>query len=300
MNTACEYTRSRLSRYQTGHLFKLQQSRIEQHLAECPVCRSEFDALNRIRETERFLVDLEGTGGVPGKVRSLASAGSRLLFRPLWAALIVIAVLAAYRYVVDPILHDPDLEKLDTGSVTLAPAVPQAAVQTAPTPTTSPAVQQARPEQMKEPAPAADSLVVTISVEKEHEKESLKQINDAMKEHALLRTMRFSDKVREVAGNLTADELHTFFNRIQGAAKVLYKRSRLTSLAQGELVPVVIKLQTHAAPARRESEQQQPKPGEKPVQNPVQKPVDIPVENPVGKPLKTIDEQAAAPAQPAR
>src|SRR5512145_2240698 len=132
MNNECEYTRSRLSRYQSGHLFKLQQLRIERHLAECPVCRSEFDALNRIRETQRFLVDLDGTGGVHGKVRSAASVGSRLFFRPLWVALIIISILAAYRYVVNPILHDPDLEQLDTGSVAPAPvpAAPQAAVQT--------------------------------------------------------------------------------------------------------------------------------------------------------------------------
>jgi hypothetical protein len=180
-------------------------------------------------------------------------------------AAIIAAVAIAYVYVITPLLHDPDLEKLDAG----APSPPAVTAEPAPV---SPVPEPKRP--VAAPVVAAsktDPLVVTITVEKENEKASVQMINEAMKEHALLTAMRFSESVREISGSLTRDELYTFFNPIQGAGKITYKRSRLASVGSAELLPFVMKLQAVAAPARQPAEQ------------PVAKPSDAAGEGPGGK-----------------
>ena len=246
MRIECIDTHKLLSRYLAGRVFSLQRSRVESHLAECPICSSELDALRRIRETERFLEDLGPGRGIAGTIRSFGSAVMVLFYRPLWVIVILVSTLALYRNVLTPMLHDPELEMLDAGAPLPPAAAPQALA-------TAPDVLPAAPVQSEpknESLPAADPLVVVITVDKGREKESMKHINDAMKEHALLGAMLFTDKVREVAGNLTADELYVFFNRIREVAKIGYKRSRLTSSGSGSPLPVVLKLQTQAASDR--------------------------------------------------
>src|SRR5574340_1574801 len=96
MKKECDYTRRMLPRYLKGHLFLLQQKRVERHLAVCAVCRSQFDALRRIHETQEFLHYLSPEEGMAGRVKAGASHLSRarkLLFRPLWLAAIVIAAV---------------------------------------------------------------------------------------------------------------------------------------------------------------------------------------------------------------
>jgi len=296
MKKECEHTRNLLPRYLKGHLFKPQQKRIERHLAECVVCHSEFDSLRRIDETQRFLHDINAPEGVSARMKAGISglAGIRkLLFRPLWLIMIAAVIAASYLYVINPLLHDPDIEKLDAGIPPAAPATAESAARTLPTPTAAVAP---APQPKSEPAPAAtapktDPLVVMITVEKQNERASIKLINEAMKEHALLKTMRFSDKVREISGNLTSDELVTFFNRIQGAGKITYKRARLAS-AGGELLPFVMKLQIQQAPPQA--------PADKPAAKPVAKPAEIPVERPASKPAerpaaKPVDVPAERP-----
>jgi hypothetical protein len=277
MKKECEDTRSLLPRYLRGHLFKPQQKRIERHLASCAVCRSEFDALRQIGETRRILKDITPPETVAGRMKERVTALhplKKLFYRPLWLIMIAAVIAASYLYVIDPFLHDPDIEKLDAGIPPSPPAKAESAPQTLPTPSTTglPA-----PQQKIEPAPAAaaprtDPLVVTITLEKQNEKASIRTINEAMKEHALLKTMRFSNKVREISGSLTSDELLTFFNRIQSAGKITYRRSRLAS-AGSELLPFVMKLKSL----------------------PAAKPADIPVERPVSKPE---DRQTPPPLSP--
>ncbi len=276
MKKECAYTRSMLPRYLKGHLFLPQQKRVERHLASCAVCRSEFDSLRQIGETRRILKDITPPETVAGRMKERASglqAFKKLFFRPLWLAAIVAAAAASYLFVIDPLLHDPDLEKLDAGTYSPAPAQVEAPPVSVPTSTQAPAV-PAMPEPKTPPAasaaPRTDPLVVIITVEKENEKASIRTINEAMKEHALLKSMRFSNKVREISGSLLPGDLKTFFYRIQGAGKITYKRSRLAS-AGSELLPFVMKLQSLPAPAA------------KPVDKPVEKPVEKPGERPVDK-----------------
>jgi hypothetical protein len=291
MKKECEKTRSLLPRYLRGHLFKPQQKRIERHLASCAVCRSEFDALRQIGETRRILKDITPPETVAGRMKERVSALhalKRLFYRPLWLIMIAAVIAASYLYVIEPILHDPDIEKLDAGIPPSPAATAQSAPQTLPTPaTTGPPA----PRQKIDPAPAAaapkiDPLVVTITLEKQNEMAGIRTINEAMKEHPLLKNMRFSDKVREISGSLTSDELLIFFNRIQSAGKIAYRRARLAS-AGSELLPFVMKLKVLPAPTEASTG--------RPADDPGAKPEDIPVERPVSKPE---DRPAPPPLSP--
>jgi outer membrane biosynthesis protein TonB len=153
--------------------------------------------------------------------------------------------------------------------------------------------------------PVIDPLIVTITVEQEHERARVRQINEAMKEHALLRTMQFTESAREISGSLTAHELTTFLNRIAGVGKIGYRGSRLASVSPGELLPFVVRIRT-AAPPARPMEKPVVKPEEKSVERPVEKEretkeekhVDKPVEKPVDKPLeKPVDKQVVTPPE---
>jgi hypothetical protein len=291
MKKECEVTRSLLPRYLRGHLFKLQQKRIERHLASCAVCRSEFDALRQIGETRRILKDITPPETVAGRMKERVSALhalKKLFYRPLWLIMIAAVIAASYLYVIDPLLHDPDIEKLDAGIAPSPGATAQSAPQTLPTPKTT--VPPA-PQQRIEPAPAAaapktNPLVVTITLEKQNENANIRTINEAMKEHPLLKNMHFSDKVREISGSMTSDELLTFFNRIQSTGKIAYRRSRLASAGSG-LLPFVMKLKSLPAPTQASTD--------RPADDPAAKPAEIPVERPESK---SEDRPAPPPLSP--
>lgn len=278
MHTECAYTRKLLPRFLTGHLFALQRKRIERHLAACRICSSEHDALRRIHETRAILRDIDGSAGAGAAMRRWTGTVTRLLYRPVWLAFILASIFALSVYVVRPMLHDPDLERLDASAPLPAAAAPPVAVPVpvaVPTPTAAPAV----PAAAAPAVPAAESLVVTITVDRENERAGIRQINEAMKEHPLLRTMRFSDTVREISGSLTAHELYTFFNRISTSGKIAYRQSRLAKAETGELIPFVLRLRTAAAPPA-------------PAGSPVDKPADKSGEKPVDKPVDKSGEQA--------
>lgn len=304
MKSECAYTRKRLERYLHGHLFKLQDVRITRHLASCPVCSSEFDAVRRVAETQRILRAVEFPHGEPFLARvgaALLGAARRVVYRPLVLTALVLSVVAVHRYVISPILHDPDLERLGASVQQTDPSAPPA-----PPPAVAPA---AVPQPAASPAPglpAADPLVVTITLESEQERASIRKINDAMKEHALLRTMRFSETVREISGSLTAHELSTFFNRVGDAGKISFKRSRLAAAGAGELLPFVVRLRVSPPAAAQpvdkpgDTSGEKSAGGERPagagVQNPVQRHADTPVEKPAEKPaVRTAPTESPAP-----
>lgn len=294
MKKECEHTRSLLPRYLKGHLFMPQQKRVERHLIACAVCRSKLDSLRQIDETQQLLTYLSPPEGVAGRLKERVSGLSgitRIFFRPLWLLAIAAISVAIYLYVITPLMHDPDLEKLDAGP--LPP--PAAKLETAPLPVpTPPPAVPAEPEPKRQSlpvvmAPKADPLLVTITVEKESEKASVMRINEAMKEHPLLTSLRFSDKVHEVSGRLTPDELYIFFDRIRDAGKITYKRSRLASAVKDEQLPFVLKLQSVSAPPRL--------PVEQPAAPPVDKPTEKAVESPAAEmPVTKSEDKPASPS----
>jgi hypothetical protein len=125
-----------------------------------------------------------------------------------------------------------------------------------------------------EPAPALspgiEPLMITISVD--DEQTATRRINEVMRGHATLRSMRFSDTVKEISGSLTAKELLTFFNRIENAGKVNYSRTRLASFPAAAPVPFVMRLKTEQRPAERPIQQS----GDKSAQNAGDKSVEKP------------------------
>jgi hypothetical protein len=290
MKKECAYTQGMLPRYLKGYLFRPQQKRVERHLASCPVCRSRNDALRQTDETREILRYLDPNAGVAGRMKAALGGIARLYFRPLWLLLIIAFALAFQTYVITPLLHDPDLEKLDA----VVPPQSTAKLETAPltVPTPTPAVPAAPVPIRPTPAPAApkpDPLAIIIVVEKESEKTGMARINEAMKEHALLTNLRFSEKVREVTGSLTPDELYTFFSRIRDTGKISYKRSRLASAPAGEALPFVLKLQTVASSPRRSEDLPAAKPEDRPVERTVDSPAAVP-------PVRT--ENTPAPPSP--
>jgi hypothetical protein len=105
MNQECEETRKILPKYLQGHVFRIRRGRIERHLDQCVICRSEFEALRRSEETRQLLRDINATGGVVGRVKDGVFALGKirkLFYRPLWIAVIALAAAAAVYYLATP------------------------------------------------------------------------------------------------------------------------------------------------------------------------------------------------------
>ncbi len=258
----CERTRKALPRYLRGHVFAPDRKRIERHLKACALCSSEFQALKHTAETRQIIKDITPPEGITQKVRagvSSISALKKLLYRPLWVLGLAALAAVVYLYVITPLMHDRDFEGLETASPSGTAAV--SPVPSAPA-NEKPAAAEPKQEKQKTAAavPSLEPLAVTITVE--NEQAAMRRINEVMKGHALLRTMRFSDTVKEISGNLTAKELLTFFNRIETAGTISYSRSRLEAFPSAQPLPFVIRIKM--APAAAVKPPERPAPVEKP------------------------------------
>jgi hypothetical protein len=105
MKKECEETRKALPKYLRGLVFRVARGRIERHLGQCVICRSEFEALRRSEETLQILRDINASGGVVGRVKDGVSALGqikKLFYRPLWIAGIALAAAAVVYYLMTP------------------------------------------------------------------------------------------------------------------------------------------------------------------------------------------------------
>lgn len=288
MKKECAYTRKSLRKFLRGHLFTTEMKRIERHLKSCPVCNSEFQALRLSKDTQQILKDITPPESVMQRMKQSVRGLSRLttlFYRPLWILVLVGVGSLLYWFVYLP-YREASLRSIEQ-EIMSQPAIP-------PSPSVSlteggPAGQRAPGGAATAPAAqAGERLEVTITVP--DDRASVQAINDVMKGHAVLRTMQFSDAVKEIAGSLTAKELLTLFNRIETAGRVSFSRARLESFPSAEPIPFVIRLKTAPRPP---AAAEAAAPG---VQKPVDKPVQKPGENPVSKPV----ENAAPPAAPAQ
>ncbi|OGW55774.1 MAG: hypothetical protein A2Z46_05845 [Nitrospirae bacterium RBG_19FT_COMBO_55_12] len=273
MNKECEHTRRSLRKYLHGHLFMPEQMKIERHLKKCVVCSSEFQALKRAAETRRYMKDITPPEGMVQRVKAGVSGLSRLkkiLYRPLWVAGIIVVVALVYFYAQTPHRYDGELEGTGAPLDTTTQPLPAAA---SPSRAAAKATAKAPVEPEKTvpaPSPGIEPLVITISVD--DEQAATRRINEVMRGHATLRSMRFSDTVKEISGSLTAKELLTFFNRIENAGKVNYSRTRLASFPAAAPVPFVMRLKTEQRPAEPPIQQSREKPAVKTGDTPVEKP----------------------------
>lgn len=240
MKKDCEYTRQSLRKYLRGHLFKPEQMKIERHLQKCAFCRTEYEALKRSAETRKFLKDITPPEGVVQRVKagvSVLSWFKTILYRPLWIVGIAGCAALLYFYVVVPLQRERELEMRELS------APPAAAVQPAPAgPGAAAPPAEHRAAQPVQPAVSAVDGPLVVTITAADERAAMRKINDVMQGHAVLRTMRFSEKVKEISGSLTARELETFFARIESAGRISYSRSRLESFPAAAPVPFVIRL----------------------------------------------------------
>jgi len=259
MKKECEQTRKTLRRYLRGHVYAVERKRIEQHLATCPLCSSEFQSLKRSDETTQFLRDITPPEGLAGRaqrgVSALASA-RKILYRPLWVLGALAVGYLMYHFVVAPYLQEQEREWRElsapskAGSEQPASVAPTTAVTAptsipaAPTPPAaiSPAALPAAPKAVAPAAPAKkpNPLMVTITVE--DERAAMRRLNEVMRGHGVLRTQRFTDAEKEVSGELTPKELMTLFGRIEAAGRITYSRKRFEAAPSAELLPFVLKL----------------------------------------------------------
>ena len=243
MRKECAQTSKSLSKYLLGHLFKTEQRKIERHLKKCAFCSTELEALRQAAETKRLLRDITPPDGVVQRVKEGVSGLSRfkkLLYRPLWIAGIIAAVVLVYLSLLVP-NHAPVKQGTDEMQQNPAEApVPENVSKTADHNENT----SARTATIHDPS--VKPLIVTITVS--NSTRSRSRINGIMQGHELLRTMRFTNTVKEISGNLTGKELITFFNRASTAGRIRYSRSHFRSFPTAQPIPFVIRLRQ--APGR--------------------------------------------------
>ena len=256
MNKECEYTRKSLHKHLHGHLFKPEQMKIERHLKKCVVCNSEFQAIKRVAETQRYIKDITPPEGVVQRVKAGVSGLSRLkkiLYRPLWVSCIIAVGALVYFYALTPHRQGSEFDGTGAPSGTTTQSPPA----TLPLPETTAGAKAAAPEPAKArpaPAPAAvDPLEISVTVD--DEQTAMRKINAVMQGHATLRNLRFTDAVREISGSLTSKEMLTFFNRIEQAGKIHYSHARLVSFPAATPVPFIMRLKAAPRPAERPIQQ---------------------------------------------
>ncbi len=248
MTKECKRTRQTLLNYLHGHVFLMHRARIERHLQQCVVCRSEFEALRRAEETKQILKDINAPQGVVGRMKEGVFSLIRLkkvLYRPLWIMGIVLIVGAVYYYEVTPRQLDLEIERIVKTAPSTSPASSSPAMASHQVSASSAAV----------PTPALEPLLITITPN--NNTSAIRRINEVMGRQGKLWTVKFSDTIKEVSGSLTAKELTVFFNRIAPSAKISYERKQFKSFPATEPIPFVMKLK--ASPQL--VEKQMPSPG---------------------------------------
>jgi hypothetical protein len=237
MKKECSHTRKALPKYLRGHLFKLEQIRIERHLRSCVVCYSQYETLKRADETRKFLKDITPPEGVVQIVKEGVSGLGmlkKILYRPLWILSIVIVVAVLYYVLSKPRQLDMEIDKI----VKTAPSRTAQSAPAPPPPITRPAT--VAPPLVQPAEPVTDPLLVVITAD--NEKAAIRRINAIMGGHGQLRKYKFTDMVREISGSLTSKELLTFFNRIDSVGKVSYSRKRLEAFPSAQPIPFVMRL----------------------------------------------------------
>lgn len=245
MRKECEGTRKYLRRYLSGHLFRLEQMRVERHLKKCALCSSELQALKRAAEAKKLLKDITPPEGVVQRVKEGVSGLSslkKLLYRPLWLTVIALAAAGVYFYIIVPIQRHFERQSAEIAALS-KPAAEPSTGPSIPEPAAQPK-SRPEPQEHQGQGASADEKIepLTITIIVEDEKAAVNRINAVMQGHAYLKGMRFSDNVKEISGLLTSKDLLTFFHRINSVGRIRYDRARFNSFHTAELIPFVMKL----------------------------------------------------------
>lgn len=244
MKKDCAYTGELLRKYLRGHVFRPQKNRVERHLESCVLCRSEFEALKRKEETRQFLREISPETGILSRFKKgfsrVVARVAKLVYRPLWIAVLVLLAGAVYYYAVTPTPLDVELESI----VKTAPSGTEStAAASTPVVISAPAATA--------PAPVAEPLMVTITLAPEKERTAIRRINEAMRNFIQLRSNKFSADVREITGALTPDELLTFLTRIKPTGKLSYNRSRVDAHPETQQLSFILMLKRAPETAKK-------------------------------------------------
>ncbi|HUI46980.1 MAG TPA: hypothetical protein VL122_13465 [Nitrospirota bacterium] len=250
MKKECERTRQALPKYLHGHVFATSRARIERHLSQCVLCRSEYEGLRHAEETRQILKDINAPEGVIGKMKEGVSTLGKLkkvFYRPLWITGIMLIAGAVYYYEVTPRQLDLEIERI----VKTAPSS-TAAADNLPLSTSSVTASSSHSAIPKKTAAlsvaamnhALEPLIVTLIPE--NNTSAIATINEIMHGRSKLRKMKFSESRREISASLTAKELTFLFNRIEPTAKISYNQQQFNSFPAAAPIPFVLKLK--AAP----------------------------------------------------
>ncbi len=261
MKKECQRTRQALPNYLHGHLYLMSKSRIDRHLQQCVVCRSEFEALKHTEETRQILKAINAPEGVVGRVREGVFALRKLkkiVYRPLWMAGLVLIAAGIYYYAVTPKQLDIEIERIvkTSSSQTVSPATSPVAPSTrSGTVSKQTANIPKRPEPLAAaaPAPVMDPLVVIITPG--NNTSSVRHINEVMQAQRQLRGTMFTDTVKEISGRLASKELLTFFSRIKPQAEISYSRKRFKAFPADQPIPFVLQLRAAPKPAEKPAPQ---------------------------------------------
>ncbi len=254
MSKDCDKTRKYLPKYVQGHVFKYQQIRISRHLAGCPLCRSEYQALQKITDTRRLLQNVHSGDGIGDHLRAGSAILGRLkvlLYRPLWLIAIAGALTLLYLNVIAPQRRDIEIENIEKQ---LPPAAPKAS---APLPSAAPVTAEsvtaqapAQPGSAAAPGKHAvvEPLVVEITPLNDR---AAGRVNELIRGSEQFKKKKFSESVHEISGALSQEEFVEFFGRIEQAAKVTYNRKKALSYPSSQPIPFVMKMKPAPRPAER-------------------------------------------------
>jgi hypothetical protein len=266
MKEECEKTRKAFPKYLYGHVFRTERTRIERHLVQCAICRSEFDALRQAEETRQILRDIDVPGGVVDRVKDGVFALGKLkkiFYRPLWLAGIAAVAAAVLYYLMTPRQLDLDIEKIvrtaPTASTSVLPAAPEAAPRNEAAPTVPARTSVAPPAAAPVPA-KQEPLVVTVVPNSSTT--AARRINLILKGYALSPKTRISETESAVTGSLAAPELLTFLERIGQSAKVSFSRERFDAFPAAQPIPFILKLKAASRSV------QKPRPADRPEPQP--------------------------------
>jgi len=244
-----------MTKYLHGHVFATNRARIERHLSQCVVCRSEYEGLRHAEETREILKDINAPEGVIGRMREGVSTLGKLkkvFYRPLWITGIMLIAGAVYYYEVTPRQLDIEIERIvktapsnSTASDNLTLSAPSVTAPSSHTeiPQKTPALPVAALDAASKP------LVVTLIPE--NNTSAIDTINEIIRGHSKLGKMKFSESTREVSASLTARELVVLFNRIEPTAKISYNRQQFNSFPAAAPIPFVLKLMAAPKPIEK-------------------------------------------------
>jgi predicted anti-sigma-YlaC factor YlaD len=231
-----------LPKYLRGHIFAINRARIERHLSQCVLCRSEYEGLRKAEETRRILEHINAPEGMIERIRAgVLTLGKlkKVIYRPLWIIGILLIVGAVYYYEVTPRQLDLEIERIvkTDPSSTMAGDNRILSAMSA----TAHAHPTMTPNQVAT-LPVTTQAPLVVIITSNNDTSAVGNINDILHGYGKMQNVKFSKTTKEISASLTARELGVLFKRIESIAKVNYSRQQFNKFQPTAQVPFVLRL----------------------------------------------------------